>query len=94
MGGRVENRDGLGMHTDKTYSKQTKPGAGPADFGAPTLLLVSVAAVGVAVAAIFLVAITGAGWSVAMAFAAALLATTAVIAFIARMLNDTGEVGS
>jgi hypothetical protein len=52
------------------------------------LLLVSVLATGFAVAAIVVVGLTGAGWSVAMAVIAALAATAAVIGFITRMLAD------
>jgi uncharacterized membrane protein len=82
------------MDTNETTpSKRTNPDYTPGDFGAPMLLLVSLAAVGVSVAAIFIVAITGAGWSVAMALMASLMATTAVIAFIAKLLNDADQVG-
>ena len=88
MGDRVEKGDLQGMHTETTTSKRTKPGYLPGDVGAPMLLLVSVAAVGVSVAAILVVAITGAGWALAMAFIAALMATTAVIAFIGKLLSD------
>jgi uncharacterized membrane protein len=62
-------------------------------FGAPMLLLVSVAAVSVSVAAIILVGITGAGWAVVMALTAALVATTVVIGFIARMLGEADHAG-
>lgn len=93
MGARVEKGDRQGMHTKTTTTKRTKPGYLPGDVGAPMLLLVSVAAVGVSLAAIVVVAITGAGWALAMAFIAALLATTAVIAFIAKLLSDADQVG-
>ena len=94
MGGKVGKGDRRGMHTNETTPpKRAKPGYVPGDFGAPMLLLVSVAAVGVSVAAILVVAITGAGWTVVMALVAALLATTAVIAFIAKMLDDADQVG-
>jgi hypothetical protein len=55
------------------------------------LLLVSVAAVTASVAAILVVAITDAGWALAMAFTAALAATAAVIAFIAKLLRDADQ---
>ncbi len=94
MGDRVEKGDRQGMHTTETTpSTRAKPGYAPGDLGAPMLLLVSVAAVGASVAAILVVAITGAGWALAMAFIAALMATTAVIAFIAKMLSDAEPNG-
>jgi hypothetical protein len=95
MGDRLEKGDRQGMHTNQTTpAKRTKPGYLPGDFGAPMLLLVSVAAVGVSVAAILVVAITSAGWAVAMAFIAAMMATTAVLAVIAKLLSDADQVGS
>ena len=93
MGDRVKKGDRQGMHTETRTSKRTKPGYVPGEFGAPMLLLVSVAAVGVSVAAILVVAMTGAGWALAMAFIAALMATTAVIAFIAKLLSDADQGG-
>jgi uncharacterized membrane protein len=94
MGDGAENGDRLDMHTETTHSKRTRPGYAPGDFGAPMLLLVSVAAVGVSVAAILVVGITGAGWTVAMALIAALTATAAVLAVIAKMLGEADQAGS
>jgi hypothetical protein len=63
------------------------------DFGAPMLLLVSVAAAAVSVAAIVLVGLTGTGWAVAVALIAALAATSAVIGYIAKMLAEGTRPG-
>ena len=92
MGARVKKGDRQSMHTNETTTpKRTRPGYVPGNFGAPMLLLVSVVAVGVSVTAILMVAITGTGWAVALAFIAALMATTGVIAFIAKLLNEVGS---
>jgi hypothetical protein len=71
-----------------TPSRRRRSAALPGDLGAPMLLLVSVAAVGFSVAAIVLVALTGAGWAVMTAMTATLVATSVIIAFIAKMLAD------
>jgi len=92
MGDRLEKGDRQSMHTNETtLSKTTKPAYVPGEFGVPMLLVVSLAAVGVSVAAILVVAITGAGWTVAMALVATLMATTAVIAFIGKLLGDADQ---
>ena len=61
------------------------------DFGAPTLLLVSLAAVAFMVLVIVLVGVTNASWAIATAMLAHGLATAVVTAAVMKMLADRAD---